>query len=160
MGSRAVEEMVLDRAEELARELGYEVVDVEYLAGRGRRVVRVFIDKPGGVDVEDCRALSERLSRVLDELDPVPGPYRLEVSSPGVERPLRKDSDFQRFAGREVSVHLNSPVQGRRHWVGELLGMEDGQVRLRLPDGLELRLPRDEIRKARLHFRWQGALER
>ncbi|HEY8486193.1 MAG TPA: ribosome maturation factor RimP [Limnochordales bacterium] len=160
MDARAVETTVWETAEAIARELGYEVVEVEYLAGRNGRLVRVFIDKPGGVGIEDCRAMSERLSRALDELDPVPGPYRLEVSSPGVERPLRKEEDFRRFAGRQVSIHLYAPVQGRRHWVGELLGMEGGQVQLRLPDGSRLDLPREGISKARLHFRWQGAFER
>ena len=160
VNARAVEEVVLEQAEAIARELGYEVVDVEYVPERGGRVVRVFIDKAGGIGVEDCRALSERLSQALDVLDPVPGPYRLEVSSPGVERPLRKEADFQRFAGREVEVHTFAPVQGRRHWVGELLGIEGGKVRLRLSDGSQVELPREGISRARLHFRWQGAFER
>ena len=160
MNARAVEEVVLEQAEPIARELGFEVIDVEYLPERGGKVLRVFIDKPGGVGVEDCRAVSERLSDLLDVIDPVPGPYRLEVSSPGVERPLRKEADFRRFAGREVEIRTFAPVRGRRHWIGELLGLEEGKVRLRLPDGTQVELPREGISRARLHFRWQGAWQR
>lgn len=147
-------------AEAVARPLGFEVVEVEYQSGPRGRVLRVFIDKPGGVTVDDCQAVSEPLSAALDRLDPIPGSYRLEVSSPGIERPLRKPEDFQRFAGREVEIHLFGPVQGRRHWTGTLVGMEQGQVRLRLEDGSTVDLPHEGISKARLRVRWQGAFER
>lgn len=160
MRPRAIEEMVMAEAEAVARPLGFEVVEVEYQSGPHGRVLRVFIDKPGGVTVDDCQAVSEPLSAALDRLDPIPGSYRLEVSSPGIERPLRKPEDFRRFAGREVEIHLFGPVQGRRHWTGTLLGMEQGQVRLRLEDGSTVELPHEGISKARLRVRWQGAFER
>lgn len=156
---RAIEDVVMVEAEAVAGPLGYEVVDVEYVTGQGGRIVRVYIDKPGGVDVEDCRIVSEQLSPALDRVDPVRGPYRLEVSSPGLERPLRRPADFQRFAGREVEVHTYAAVGGRRHWVGQLLGLEEGRVRLRLENGQRVELPREQISRARLRFRWQGAFE-
>ncbi|HEY8426539.1 MAG TPA: ribosome maturation factor RimP [Limnochordales bacterium] len=160
MRPRAVESMVMAEAEAVARPLGFEVVDVEYEAGPGGRVLRVYIDKPGGVSVDDCQAVSEPLSAALDRLDPIPGPYRLEVSSPGIERPLRKADDFRRFAGREAEIHTFGPVQGRRHWTGTLLGVEGDQVRMRLEDGSTVELPLEGISKARLRVRWQGAFER
>ncbi|MBK7953996.1 MAG: ribosome maturation factor RimP [Candidatus Accumulibacter sp.] len=107
--------------------LGYELVDVER-SPRGR-VLRVFIDKPEkprGVDIDDCALVSNQLSRVLtvENVD-----YdRLEVSSPGIDRPLKKEADFQRFAGSEITVKLRLPVNGRRNFSGVLLGMRDGQV--------------------------------
>ena len=160
MRPRAIEEMVMAEAEAVARPLGFEVVEVEYKSGPHGRVLRVFIDKPGGVTVDDCQAVSEPLSAALDRLDPIPGSYRLEVSSPGIERPLRKPEDFRRFAGREVEIHLFGPVGGRRHWTGTLLGYEEGQVRLRLEDGSTIDLPHEAISRARLRVRWQGAFER
>ena len=107
--------------------LGYELVDVER-SPRGR-VLRVFIDKPEkprGVDIDDCALVSNQLSRVLtvENVD-----YdRLEVSSPGIDRPLKKEADFQRFAGSEITVKLRLPMNGRRNFSGVLLGMRDGQV--------------------------------
>lgn len=160
MRPRAIEEMVMAEAEAVARPLGFEVVEVEYQSSPHGRVLRVFIDKPGGVSVDDCEAVSEPLSAVLDRLDPIPGPYRLEVSSPGIERPLRRPEDFRRFAGREVEVHMFGPVRGRRNWTGTLLGMEQGQVRLQLEDGSTVELPHEGISKARLRVRWQGAFGR
>ncbi len=114
--------------------LGYELVDVER-SPRGR-VLRVFIDKPEkprGVDIDDCALVSNQLSRVLtvENVD-----YdRLEVSSPGIDRPLKKEADFQRFAGSEITVKLRLPVNGRRNFSGVLLGMRDGQVCLQAEMG-------------------------
>jgi ribosome maturation factor RimP len=128
--------------------LGYELVDVER-SPRGR-LLRVYIDrpdKPRGVDVEDCALVSNQLSRVLtvENVD-----YdRLEVSSPGLDRPLRKESDFQRFAGSEISLKLRLPVAGRRNFSGVLLGTSDGRVRLRVgADEVEFEL--ENVGKARL----------
>ncbi len=128
--------------------LGYELVDVER-SPRGR-LLRVYIDlpdKPRGVDVEDCAVVSNQLSRVLtvENVD-----YdRLEVSSPGIDRPLRKESDFVRFAGAEITVRLRLPMAGRRNFSGVLLGMADGRLRLRIgADEVEFDLA--NVSKARL----------
>ncbi|MBE3597993.1 MAG: ribosome maturation factor RimP [Limnochordaceae bacterium] len=160
MHPKAIEQLVIEQAEAVAKELGIEVVDVEFQPGPRGRVLRVFIDKPGGVSVEDCRAVSVPLSGALDRLDPIPGPYRLEVSSPGVERPLRKAEDFERFAGREVEVHTYGPVEGRRHFTGRLKGLAGDRVQLEMEDGSMVALPREGISRARLRVRWQGAVER
>jgi len=116
--------------------LGYELVDVQ--ASNGGRLLRLFIDKPGGINVDDCAAVSRHLTRVLavEGID-----YeRLEVSSPGLDRPLRKGADFARFAGQRAEVRMRTPdATGRRRFVGVLRGESGGRVRIELePQGQEL----------------------
>jgi len=128
--------------------LGYELVDLEQ-SPRGR-VLRLFIDKPGkegGIDVEDCALVSNQLSRLMtvENID-----YdRLEVSSPGMDRALKKVGDFERFCGSEVNLRLRLPVGGRRNFNGVLLGVQDGKVRLMVETG-EVELELTNIDKARL----------
>ena len=128
--------------------LGYELVDVEQ-SPRGR-VLRLFIDKtdkPRGVDIDDCALVSNQLSRVLtvENID-----YdRLEVSSPGMDRPLKKAADFERFSGSEIQLKLRLPVNGRRNFNGVLQGLQDGKVRLQIDSG-EVELDLANIDKARL----------
>jgi ribosome maturation factor RimP len=126
--------------------MGYELVDVQ--ASNGGRLLRLFIDKPGGVTLEDCAAISRHLTRVLavEGID-----YeRLEVSSPGLDRPLRKERDFARFAGQKAEVKMRTPdASGRRKFVGVLRGAEAGQVSLEL-DGSLVALALDDVDKARL----------
>jgi ribosome maturation factor RimP len=128
--------------------LGYELVDVE-MSPRGR-TIRVFIDAPGratGIDVEDCAKVSNQLTRVFEvenfDFD------RLEISSPGLDRVVKKAEDFERFAGQEIQIKLRIPHGGRRNFQGELLGCNDGKVGLRLAkDDVELEF--NNIEKARL----------
>lgn len=128
--------------------LGYELVDLEQ-SPRGR-ILRVFIDKldrEGGISVEDCVTVSNQLTRVfmVENVD-----YdRLEVSSPGLDRPVKKAADFERFAGQEIQIKLRIPMNNRRNFQGELLGLLDGKVRLRLDSG-EVELALENIDKARL----------
>ncbi|MFZ4538360.1 ribosome maturation factor RimP [Propionivibrio sp.] len=128
--------------------LGYELVDVEQ-SPRGR-VLRLFIDKPdkpGGIDVEDCSLVSNQLSRVLavENVD-----YdRLEISSPGLDRVLKKPADFERFTGSEINLRLRLPMNGRRNFNGVLQGVQDGKVRLTIDTG-EVELDLGNIDKARL----------
>jgi ribosome maturation factor RimP len=130
--------------------LGYELVDVQ--ASNGGRMLRVFIDKPGGVTVDDCAAVSRQLSRVL----PVEGvDYdRLEVSSPGLDRPLRKADDFVRFDGQRAELRMRTPdATGRRKFVGVLRGSGDGRVNVELDgtqDRQQVALALDDIERARL----------
>ena len=130
--------------------LGYELVDLE-LSPRGR-TIRVFIDLPdkeNGVDVEDCAKVSNQLSRLL-EVENVDYD-RLEISSPGLDRVVKKAADFERFAGRVIQIKVRIPLNGRRNFQGELLGLKDGKVGLRLPEGgVEIELELNNIEKARL----------
>mgnify|MGYP000022835787 CR=1 FL=1 len=125
--------------------LGYELVDVE-MSPRGR-TIRVFIDKDGGIDVEDCAKVSNQLSRLFEvenfDYD------RLEISSPGLDRIVKKAADFERFAGQEIQIKVRIPQNGRRNFQGQLLGHSDGKVSLRLEkDDVELEF--NNIEKARL----------
>lgn len=129
--------------------LGYELVGVEYWRGRRRALVRVYIDKPGGVTLDDCERASHQVSGVLDVEDPIVEQYDLEVSSPGLDRPLFEPEHFERFAGQMVRVRLSPPVNGRRKFTGVLLGFENGEVRVD-ENGVEQRVPLEAVSAARL----------
>jgi ribosome maturation factor RimP len=127
--------------------MGYELVDLQ--AANGGRMLRLFIDKAGGIGVEDCAAVSRQLTRVL-EVEGVDY-ERLEVSSPGLDRPLRKQSDFARFAGHKVDVRMRTPdATGRRRFVGVLRGAEGGVVDIELEGRTTVRLALDDLERARL----------
>ena len=126
--------------------MGYELVDVQ--ASNGGRLLRLFIDKPGGVGLEDCAAVSRQLSRVF-EVEGIDY-ERLEVSSPGLDRPLRKGADFARFVGQKAEVRMRTPdATGRRRFVGVLRGAEAGRVSLEL-DGQTVALELSDVERARL----------
>ena len=126
--------------------MGYELVDLQ--ASNGGRLLRLFIDKPGGIGLEDCAAVSRQLSRVL-EVEGVDYD-RLEVSSPGLDRPLRKASDFERFAGQKAEVRMRRKDEsGQRRFVGVLKGVADGRVNLEL-DGKVVALAIEEMDRAKL----------
>ncbi|HEC07808.1 ribosome maturation factor RimP [Thiolapillus sp.] len=130
--------------------MGYELVGVEYLTGyQGGNLLRIYIDKENGIDVDDCAAVSHQLSGVLDVEDPLPGQYSLEVSSPGLDRPLFDSADFERFVGRKVNVRLDASIGGRRKYKGQLLGVEDDQILVEV-DGEVYPLFMDQIQEARL----------
>jgi ribosome maturation factor RimP len=145
--------------EELARpyveERGLELVGVELVKEGAHRYLRVYIDREGGVTFEDCEAVSRAVDAKLDELLPNPPYEYFEVSSPGLERPLKRDADFARYAGRMVAVSTYAPVDGQKSFVGELVGLIDGNVVLRLTQGKakgkELALDRKQVASARLH---------
>lgn len=136
-------------AERVAAATGTEVVLVELKAG-GRSVVRVFIDRPGGVSLADCERFSKRLSVMLDVEDFLPFSYVLEVSSPGLDRPLTREEDFRRFAGRKAKVRLRRGAAGRRSLQGKILGVERGRVRFELPSGDQVEVAVAEIERANL----------
>lgn len=136
-------------AERVAAATGMEVVLVELKVG-GRSVVRVFIDRPGGVSLADCERFSKRLSVMLDVEDFLPFRYVLEVSSPGLDRPLTREEDFRRFAGRDAKVRLRSAAAGRRSLQGKILGVDHGRVRFELPSGDQVEVAVAEIERANL----------
>ena len=134
--------------------LGFELVDLEF-AGAGRSaVLRIYIDRAAGsagpgITVDDCASVSHAVSEVLDVDDPIKGHYSLEVSSPGLDRVLRKRAHFERFIGERVFVELAQPQDGRRRYAGELRAVTDDEVAVEV-DGREYRLPLERIQKARL----------
>lgn len=148
-----VEGVVTEVARPIAEGYGLELIDVEYVKEGASWYLRIYIDKPGGIGLDDCQAVSEEVGRKLDELDPIPGNYFLEVSSPGLERPLKRDREYEYFAGREAAVRLFEPVEGKKEFTGTLKGLVDGQVVL-LVNGTEMSFPRDKISKAHLVARF------
>jgi ribosome maturation factor RimP len=112
-----------------------ELVDLEYRRQGRRWMLRLFIDKDGGVTLDDCASISRELGDLLDVKDVIPQAYVLEVSSPGLNRRLRKKEDFSRFAGQKVKLQFVAPIDGRRKIVGELEGIEDETVIVALPEG-------------------------
>jgi ribosome maturation factor RimP len=132
--------------EQVVAGMGYELVELQ--AANGGRMLRLFIDKPGGINVDDCAAVSRQLSRVF-EVEGIDYD-RLEVSSPGLDRPLRKGSDFARFAGHKADVRMRTPdATGRRRFIGVLRGADETNVALEL-EGQTVRLALNDVERARL----------
>jgi len=126
-----------------------ELVEVSYVKESGRWFLRLFIDKPGGVDLDDCQLISREVEPVIDEHDPIPNSYTLEVSSPGLERPLKKLSDFERFRGRLVNLSTFGPVNGQRRFKGVLKGVEGEDVKLDA-GGQDVLISFEQVAKAKL----------
>ncbi|GHH96559.1 ribosome maturation factor RimP [Neobacillus kokaensis] len=122
-----VTEVVEGLAAPICQELEIELVEIEYVKEGKSWFLRVYIDKDNGVDIEDCGLVSERLSEKLDEIDPIPHNYFLEVSSPGAERPLKKHKDFERAIGKNVFIKTYEPIDGEKSFEGTLLEF-DGQI--------------------------------
>ena len=132
----------------LAR-LGYELVELEYSAGRAHALLRVFIDRESGVTLDDCALASREISALLDVDDPIPSAYTLEVSSPGFDRVLRTQAHFGRFVGSRVFIELKEPRAGRRRYTGKLLTVDDAGIALEV-DREQVTVAFAEIGKARL----------
>lgn len=146
---------VTDIAAAIAEPKGVEIFDVELLGGGKHRVLRVYIDKPQGVTLDDCEFVSHALGEALDAGDVIPGEgYNLEVSSPGVERKLTKPQHFERFVGHKAKVVLRAPVEDRKSWIGTLAGCAGGFVTLEPAPGQSVRFAFDQIEKANLKFDW------
>ncbi len=142
-------ERLIALIEPLLERLGYELVELEYSAGRAHGVVRLFIDKAGGVGVGDCERVSREVSALLDVEDPIPSAYTLEVSSPGFDRVLRTQAHFERFAGARVFVELKVPRAGRRRYTGTLLSVDATGIAVEV-DKERVEIRYEEISKARL----------
>ncbi len=134
MAKRRVEDIILELAQPVVDALTFELVDVEFIKEGANWYLRVYIDKADGVAIEDCQAVSEQLSDKLDEMDPIRHSYILEVSSPG-ERPLKKDRDYERFRGEAVEVKLYQPMNGKKIYEGELLGLTGDVFEIKTNEG-------------------------
>jgi len=141
---------VTELVESVVSPLGYELVGVEYIPQGKNSILRVFIDNEAGVVLEDCSRVSRQLGSVLDVEDPIKGQYLLEVSSPGLDRPLFKLADYQRFAGQVARLRLHDMQDGRRKIKARIEGVVDEQIRLLLDDGEQISVRFDDIDKANL----------
>jgi len=131
---------------------GLELVEVEVKRQRSGSLVRLFVDHPKGIGIDDLKGVSEEVSAILDASDPIDSSYTLEVSSPGLDRALRHEADYRRFVGRLAKLSSFEPVDGRRHWAGRLVSVEDGNVTIRLEreGGQELQVPLSKVAHGRL----------
>ena len=138
---REMFKLVGEVCESLAEELGFELVDIEYVKEFGSYFLRVFIDKPGGVTSDDCEEMSVRLSPILDEKDPIKEPYYLEVSSPGLDRPLKTDKDLKRNLNKEVEIKLYKALNKVKNYQGRLVEFNDDTIIIEDGSGEVISLP-------------------
>jgi ribosome maturation factor RimP len=148
---------VTEHAEQVLSSLAMELVELEYKREGRELVLRLFIDKEGGVTLDDCEAVSRELSEILEVEDIISGHYRFEVSSPGLDRPLKKAADYEKYAGKLVKIRTFEALADdggnkRKTFLGELKGLHDGQVHVALKEGQNAVIPLDKIAKANLEF--------
>jgi ribosome maturation factor RimP len=148
MSTKHVCEIVMDLAEPVAIERGLELVDVEFQAQGRRAVLRLYLDRPGGVSLDDLAEVSREVSDVLDAHDAVPGQYTLECSSPGINRRLRKAEDFARFCGKSVRVRTSTPIAGSRNFSGLLVAATSDAIEIEDPARGRLEVPLRSIERA------------
>jgi ribosome maturation factor RimP len=141
--------------EPIIAEMGFELVQVEYLSEQGRWVLRVYVDADGGITLDDCARVSREIGHVIDVKDFIPHEYVLEVSSPGLNRPLVREKDFQRAVGKKVRLQMAKAVDRQRNFTGYLKAYEDATLYLQLRDKLVL-LPKRDVKKANLLYEFEN----
>lgn len=149
MAKSTAVEKVKEAVTPIVEEENLELVDVEFVKEGGNWYLRIFIDKLGGVDLDDCQVVSEKIDTVLDEIDPIPQAYFLEVSSPGIERPLKKPADFERFKGHLVNITTFAPVDGSKSFTGKLLDYTEEGIQIDVK-GKEVVVPHNQVAASRL----------
>jgi ribosome maturation factor RimP len=140
--------------EQAVESQGYELVDAEYKGVGKGAILRIYIDRPEGISHRDCELVTEQVGTVLDVEDLIPSSYTLEVSSPGLDRKLVKESDYTRFDGKLARIQTRIPLNQQKVFRGHLKGLHNGKVRLELPQGNLMEIPLDVIQEARLEFDW------
>ena len=154
---QGAKDIVHSVAERVTSGRGFELVDVEVKRERGGHFVRLYVDKEGGIGLDELQSVSEEVSAILDAEDPIDSTYTLEVSSPGLDRPLKGEADYRRFVGRLVKLSSYEPWEGRRHWTGRLQSVEGGQVTVTLEKekGTTARIPLEKIAHGRLEVEFK-----
>ncbi|MBO3444756.1 MULTISPECIES: ribosome maturation factor RimP [Clostridia] len=151
---RSIEATIEEILSPITDAKGFEIVDIEYVKEAGEYYLRVFLDKEGGISLNDCEAVSRELSEILDVKDPIKDNYFLEVSSPGLDRPLKKDKDFVRYQGRDVEIKLYKPLNGSKQFEGELVGLtEDKNIKV-IIDENEVEFNKKEVALVRLAIKF------
>ncbi|MBC8014665.1 MAG: ribosome maturation factor RimP [Sporomusaceae bacterium] len=150
MSKEHIENLIEKIVQDIVAGSAIELVDVEYVKER-EWYLRVFLDKEGGIEIEDCHSVSEQLEAKLEELDPIKESYYLEVSSPGLDRALRKDRDFIRHIGDKIEISTFKPLNGEKKFVGILKCLQDGMISIDV-DGAEINIPRDQTSQVRLYL--------
>ncbi|WHH58976.1 ribosome maturation factor RimP [Petroclostridium sp. X23] len=145
-----IEDVVFELSQPVAEQNGCEVVDVEFKKEGPNWFLRVFIDKENGITLDDCEVVSKGVSNELDRVDPIDQSYYLEVSSPGLDRPLKKEKDFTSHLGDKVEVKLYQPLNGSKLLIGMLEQYHDGSIAIQLEDNSRIELEKDKIALVRL----------
>lgn len=146
-------DIITEISEDIAEELGYDLVDVEYIKESGNYFLRIYVDKLGGITLDDCQKMSEELSEKLDEKDPIPGEYYLEVSSPGLDRPLKTDKDLKRNLNKDLELGLYRPLNNKKNYEGELKKYTDENITLE-QNGDLIDIPREYISIIKLSIKF------
>ena len=151
---KSIEATIEEIVQPIVDAKNFEIVDIEYVKEAGEYYLRVYLDKEGGISLSDCEVVSRELSEILDKKDPIKDNYFLEVSSPGLDRPLKKDKDFERYKGRDVEITLYKPMNGSKQFEGELVGLtEDNNIKV-IIDGEEVDFTRKEVALIRLAIKF------
>ncbi len=139
-----IQQVITELAKPIVEDLNYELVDVEFVKEGANWYLRIYIDKSGGIGIDDCQSVSERISDILDEKDPIEQSYYLEVSSPGLERPLKTERDFIKYKGELVEIKVFQPIDGKKIFEGELVGLIDGNIVIN-QDGKTLEFEKNKV---------------
>lgn len=145
MSIKEIIKVIKGQCDEIANGLNYELVDVEYLKEFGSYYLRVYIDKPGGVNLDDCQAMSELVSEKLDEKDLISTAYYLEVSSPGLDRPLKTDKDLKRNIGKDIEISLYTAFNNKKKYEGELKEFNESSITITDNKDNEMSIPRESV---------------
>ncbi|WP_077367527.1 ribosome maturation factor RimP [Anaerosalibacter sp. Marseille-P3206] len=154
MNKREVIKLVREISESITEQNGYELVDVEFVKEGPNHFLRIYIDKPGGITIDDCQIVSEAINKKLDEIDPIDVSYYLEVSSPGIDRPLKTDKDLNRNIGKDVEVKLYQNIEGKKKLIGELLFFDENIIRISDDELGEIEILKTNIAKINLAIRF------
>ncbi|HZJ83183.1 MAG TPA: ribosome maturation factor RimP [Clostridia bacterium] len=149
MSKKRTEDIAREIATGILDQLGYELVDIEFKKEGAHWYLRVYIDKPNGITLDDCQKASKMIGEVLDKQDPIPHNYYLEVSSPGLDRPLKRDKDFIRYKGHNVDISLYKAIDGSKSYTGQLIGMVDNVIEIKIGDK-DLQFKREDVAIVRL----------
>ena len=153
-------DQVRQLVQQVVENQGYELVEVEFKGAGKSSILRIFIDRAAGISHRDCELVSEQVGTVIDVEDLIPSSYTLEVSSPGLDRKLVKESDYTRFEGKLARIQTRIPLNQQKVFRGRLQGLSGGKVRLELQQGNLLDIPLDVIREARLEIDWAAEISR
>ena len=149
--AKKIEEITIELAEPILKKNGFELIDCEYIKSGQEYTLTLYIDKPGGITLDDCEKVSRELEALLDEKDPIENEYILSVSSPGLDRPLKTDKDFERNLGKKIYIKTYRAVNKRKEFVADLLAYDADSVTIEM-DKKELRLARGEIAVIKQHI--------
>ena len=145
MSKKRIEEIVTELALPIVEKNNFELVDVEFIKEGANWYLRIYIDKPEGINLDDCQIVSEEMSQAMDRKDPIEQSYFLEVSSPGLERPLKKERDFEKYKGEQVEVKVFHAVNGSKKFEGELMGLINGAICIKAEGDQILEFERDKV---------------